>query len=98
MSVGFFPKINGLEVVFCDYLTETKKDYPKDRFIEYGPEDDWWLAKYHPGFLQTVPSQTIYRVGNKMVAHPKTIDAIFNDPLTQQLKAGGNVPTGRRES
>lgn len=67
--------LHRLDVCLDKSMTETKYQPPKERFVEYGPEDAW-LAVYGIGRMVEVPSPAIYRIGKKLVMHPATWDRI----------------------
>lgn len=66
----------GLEVCPNSYMTKSVPVYPKDRFVEYGPEDHWWLSAVGLLRHKTVPSTDVFRVGNKLVMHPTMVDKL----------------------
>ena len=38
--------LNGLQVVTSEHMTDGLKwEFPYDRFVEYGKEDEWWAIK-----------------------------------------------------
>ena len=65
-----FDEFNALRVVLHDdaVFTETVLERPKGRFVEYGPEDDWWLVKYYGCKYVTVPSKKAIVIGDELHA------------------------------
>lgn len=69
-------RFHSLNVILDKNLTEDKFIYPQERFVEYGPEDIWWLEKYGFGHWEKVPSNTAYQVDNTILIHPVMWDKI----------------------
>lgn len=66
----------GLRIVTAWYLTETVFQFPQHRFVEYDESDIWWLDKYGYGKWVTVPSKTAYHMGDTLIMHPDTWEAL----------------------
>ncbi len=43
-------------------FVEEVVEYPKHRFVEYGPEDEWWLLKFGYAKRITRPTSVIIQV------------------------------------
>lgn len=69
--------LNGLKVILDSSLTDgIEVDRPFHRFIEYGPEDDWWLIKYMGCAWRHIPSKTAYQIGDTLIIHPDTWEMV----------------------
>ena len=67
--------IEGIEVIVTELAMGFEIIRPKDRFIEYGPEDDWWLKKN--GLLRYGPMEpTCFMWNGKMMAHPVIVERL----------------------
>jgi hypothetical protein len=68
--------LGGLRVCTDSMLTETKVERRQERFVEYGPEDDWWLLRYFPERIRhvQVPKREAYRIDDVLVMHPALWD------------------------
>ncbi len=58
------------------YLHEDMVDkvwvFPEEKFVSYGPEDEWWARKYGFGHEVTRPKQEAVRIGDSLHFHPDT--------------------------
>lgn len=61
--------------------TEKYWEFPQERFVEYGPEDEWWARKY--GFGQEIEVQVEQH--SKAILKDCSIDPPHNNQLTQRL-------------
>jgi hypothetical protein len=57
-------------------MTNRVWEFPKDRFVEYGPEDLSWAKACNYGRWVTKPMHTAYRVLDTLVMHPELWDRI----------------------
>lgn len=55
-------ELNGDEVRLDSYLTEEVVIRPQDKYVEYGPEDDWWLRKFGLLQVEVRPIMSIWRI------------------------------------
>lgn len=61
--------LDGVEVIVDPLAVTRPWIFPKERFVEYGPEDEWWARKYgfgHEGEYEP----TAFNVGGTIVVHP----------------------------
>lgn len=58
----------GVEVSDFVPAKTTAWEFPRDRFIEYGPEDEWWARKL--GFGRPVRRACAYQVATTFFVHP----------------------------
>lgn len=65
-----FPGLTGLEVILDESMVVKKWVFPKDRFVQWGPEDEAYCRFAHYGHEEKIPCSTIYRIENKLVCHP----------------------------
>lgn len=68
--------ITGLQVVFDETLVEPVWEFPKERFVEYGPEDECWARRIGFGREILKPSPEAHRIGRTLVIHPDTFKAM----------------------
>jgi hypothetical protein len=58
----------GTPIHVSEHVVEKVWVFPKDRFVEYEPSDEWWCRKYGFGHEETRPA--VYRVGVALHFHP----------------------------
>jgi hypothetical protein len=58
----------GTPVRVSEHVVEKVWVFPKDRFVEYEPSDEWWCRKYGFGHEEVRPA--VMRVGNDLHFHP----------------------------
>lgn len=64
----------GMEVHESHFAMVTVWEFPKDRFVEYGPEDEWWARKV--GFGREVSRPGAIRIGDTWFVHPKVFEQL----------------------
>ena len=77
---------NGLRVHTNVLMTESKTVYPKERFVEYGSEDDWWLSYFKQPKIIQVPSRKAFRIGDAIIMHP----AVWDEMKTELRRRNEN--------
>jgi hypothetical protein len=45
----------GTPIHVSEHVVEKVWVFPKDRFVEYEPSDEWWCRKYGFGHEETAP-------------------------------------------
>lgn len=64
-------------------------EFPKDRFVEYGPEDEWWARKY--GFGRELKGKpSCYKIGNKLVCNQAFIHSLMPRAAKAEIKPSYN--------
>lgn len=67
----------GLKVVTSSILTEQERiEHDQSRFIQYGPEDEWWRTKYGFVTYRTVPAKQAIIIGDTLYCHPEVLEKI----------------------
>ncbi len=66
--------LNGIPVTVSEFAVTKEWEFPKDRFVEYGPEDLWWAVKC--GFGRWVTRPGVMNVGGVLVVHPSIWEAV----------------------
>lgn len=55
-GIGAINEIGGIKLIVDDNIPESKKwIFPYDKYIEYGPEDEWWAIPWEFGHWKTKP-------------------------------------------
>lgn len=71
--------IGGTPVYSSEAAVRTEWHFPERRFVEYGPEDEWWARKYGYGHAGP-PIPCAYRMkerrGFVFVVHPSLLDRL----------------------
>lgn len=70
-------RIYDIPVHISEHTTVSRWVFPKDRFIEYGPEDERSCRYF--GIGHEVREPGMYRVGNSWLIHPQVWKAIKSD-------------------
>jgi hypothetical protein len=65
-----YDSMYGLKVVTDEKMVDRVWVFPKDRFVEYEPKDEWWCRKYGFGHEEVRPKQEVVRVGDTLCMHP----------------------------
>jgi hypothetical protein len=60
---------NGFRIEINELVTSRSWIFPKERFFEWEPKDEWFCKKYGIGHAGPV-EPACYQVGNTLVMHP----------------------------
>jgi hypothetical protein len=64
----------GFRIYASQFATKQVWVFPADRFVEYGPEDEWWAIKCGFGHWEDKPCAV--QIGQDLIMHPSLIEAI----------------------
>lgn len=90
-SAGCMPLLMGVKLILDDNLPKPWQ-FPYDKFIQYGPEDEWWARKW--GFGKEVDGPVCIRYKDKYICNtlflealmPKANNATMHCPLKNEIE------------
>lgn len=83
-----YDSMYGLKVVTDEEMVDTVWVFPKDRFVEYEPKDEWWCRKYGLGHEEVRPKQEVVRAGDTLYMHPAVWKQMGEQTLFLEKAAG----------
>ncbi len=80
------PVLYGFRVDATEHCQEFQSRwiFPERRFVEFEKHDEGWARRL--GFGHEVQERIMYKVGNILIMHPKTLEALIANPNLQTVR------------
>lgn len=78
-------RLHGFPLYVTEHAVNRPWLFPKDRFVEYTKEDEWWARKYSFG-REGPPEPAAYRVGDDWLVHPVIYEQLKKETEKEKLR------------